>query len=73
MAAVELLQLLGKPLDLAERDKALSIVRSNGGIDAAITVAGDFVARAEAACDLMPPSAATDVLRATPAALLATL
>ena len=73
VAAVELLQLLGKPLDLAERDKALSIVRSNGGVDAAITVAGEFVSRAESACDQLPPSLATDVLRATPAALLATL
>jgi heptaprenyl diphosphate synthase len=73
VAAVELLQLLGKPLDLAERDKALSIVRSNGGIDSALTVAREYVARAEAACDVLPASPATDVLRATPAALLATL
>ena len=73
VAAVELLQLLGKPLDLAERDKALSIVRSNGGIDSALTVARDYVARAEAACDVLPASPATDVLRATPAALLGTL
>ncbi len=71
VAAVELLALLGKPLDLVERDKALSIVRSNGGVDAAIGAARDWVARAEAACDVLPASAATDILRAAPAALLA--
>jgi len=37
--ARELADILGKPLDLAERDKALSIVRSNGGVEAAIEVA----------------------------------
>jgi len=73
VAAVELLALLGKPLDLAERDKALSIVRSNGGVEAAKRAAHEWVARAEAACDLMPASAATDVLRAAPASLLASV
>ncbi len=73
VAAVELLALLGKPLDLAERDKALSIVRSNGGVEAAKRAAHEWVARAEAACDLMPASAATDVLRTAPAALLASV
>ena len=73
VAAVELLALLGKPLDLAERDKALSIVRSNGGVEAAKRAAHEWVARAEAACDLMPTSAATDVLRAAPASLLASV
>jgi len=73
VAAVELLALLGKPLDLAERDKALSIVRSNGGVAAAMAAASEWVARAEAACSALPPSAATDALRGAPAALLATL
>ena len=73
IAAAELLPLLGKPLDLSERDKALSIVRSNGGIDAAIEVARDWTSRAEAACELLPASAATDVLHAAPSALLASL
>jgi heptaprenyl diphosphate synthase len=73
VAAVELLSLLGKPLDSAERDKALAIVRSNGGVAAAMDAAREWSARAEAACELLPPSEATDVLYAAPSALLATL
>jgi heptaprenyl diphosphate synthase len=73
VAAVELLALLGKPLDQAERDKALSIVRSNDGPAAAMLTAQEWVARAEASCELLPPSAATDALYAAPAALLASL
>jgi heptaprenyl diphosphate synthase len=73
VAAVELLSLLGKPLDMVERDKALSIVRSNGGVAAAMSVAHEWVARAEAACATLPDSAATEALRTAPAALLATL
>jgi heptaprenyl diphosphate synthase len=73
VAAVELLAVLGKPLDMAERDKALGIVRANGGADAALAVAREWAARAVAACDQLPPSVATDVLRTAPAALLASL
>ena len=73
VAAVELLSLLGKPLSAAEQEKALSIVRSNGGIAAAIDAAREWVARAEAACDLLPATPATAVLRVAPAALLAQL
>jgi heptaprenyl diphosphate synthase len=73
VAAVELLSLLGKPLDHVERDKALSIVRGNGGVEAAMQVAREWAQRAEAACELLPPSAATDVLYAAPSSLLATL
>jgi len=73
VAAVELLSLLGKPLDVAERDKALAIVRSNGGTSSAMNVAREWAARAEAACELLPPSSATDVLYAAPSTLLATL
>ena len=73
VAAVELLSLLGKPLVGAEQEKALGIVRSNGGVNAATTVALEWAARAEAACDRLPASAATDALRAAPASLLATL
>ena len=71
--AVELLSLLGKPLVGVEQEKALGIVRSNDGVAAAMSVAREWSARAEAACDLLPASAATDVLRAAPSALLATL
>jgi len=68
--ARELADLLGKPLDMAEKDKALSIVRSNGGVDAAVVVADEFVRAAEAACDDLPNSAATEALRRAPRALL---
>jgi geranylgeranyl pyrophosphate synthase len=71
--ARELVDLLGKPLGAAEKDKALSIVRSNGGLDAAHQMARTFVTAAERACDRMPNSAATEALRATPSALLASL
>jgi len=73
VSAVELNALLGKPLDMAEREKALGIVRGNGGITAAMSVAREWADRAEAACELLPASVATDVLHAAPSALLATL
>ncbi|MCB0954531.1 MAG: hypothetical protein KDB12_00035, partial [Ilumatobacter sp.] len=71
VAAAELLALFGKPLDTAERDKALEIVRANGGIASAMAVAEEWAERARGACELLPPSAATDVLYAAPAALIA--
>ena len=61
--------LLGKPLDLAERDKALAIVRANEGVESAVATARRYVDAAEAACDDLPPGAATDALRAAPATL----
>ncbi len=70
VAAAELLPLLGKPLDVAERDKALEIVRVNGGLVSARATAEQWVVAAEQACDAMPASAATDALRAAPRALL---
>ncbi len=73
VAAVELLSLLGKPLDAVEQDKALGIVRSNGGIAASMMVAREWADRAQAACKVLPKSAATDALQAAPFALLATL
>jgi heptaprenyl diphosphate synthase len=73
VAAAELLAQLGKPLDVVTRDKALAIVRANGGIASSLGLAEEFVARAEAACALMPDSAATAALRAAPAALLASV
>jgi geranylgeranyl pyrophosphate synthase len=66
----ELGALLGKPLDAAERDKALAIVRANVGIESAATTARRYVATAEEACGDLPPGAATEALRAAPAALL---
>ncbi len=73
VAAAELLSLLGKPLDVAERDKALGIVRDNGGLESAMVTAREWAARAEQLCDSLPAGAATDVLRAAPGQLLATL
>ena len=73
VAAVELLSLLGKPLVGVEQEKALAIVRSNAGVVAATGVAREWAVRAESACDRLPASAATEVLRAAPAALLASI
>ena len=68
----ELRDLLGKPLDPAERDKALGIVRTDGGIESAIVTAGDYVDAATAACDQLGDGPAVVALRDAPAALLAT-
>ena len=72
-AGEELAALLGGPLDVAERDKALAIVRANEGVASAATSAREYVAAAEAACDALPSSAATDALRAAPLAFLLNL
>ena len=66
----ELASLLGRPLDIAERDKALAIVRANEGVESAAATARQYVAAAEDACDDLPPGAATDALRSAPLALL---
>lgn len=71
--ASELADVLGKPLNVAERDKALSIVRSNGGIEAAIELAEMYVEAAEEACEDLPNTAATVALRFAPNALLASV
>ena len=71
IAAASLLDLLGKPLDHAEREKALEIVRARGGIDSALTTAQEWADRAVASCVTLPDSAATRALRDAPAALLA--
>jgi heptaprenyl diphosphate synthase len=68
----ELADVLGKPLDVAERDKALTIVRSNGGIQSTIAVAESYVRSAEGLCDSFPKSPATDAMRAAPRSLLET-
>ena len=73
VAAGELLALLGKPLDPIERDKALSVVRANGGVASAHATAVEWAVRAADACDALPSSLATEVLRAAPSALLDSL
>ena len=69
-AASELSAMLGRPLDLAERDKVLDIVRSNGGVPAAIARAKDFVTEAERACDALPGGSTVEAMREATAALL---
>ena len=71
--AMELLALLGKPLDAAEREKALGIVRTNGGVASAFSTAQDWAGRAVAACDALPDSPATEALRAAPENLMASV
>jgi heptaprenyl diphosphate synthase len=66
----ELASLLGRPLDAAERDKALAIVRANEGVESAAATARRYVAEAERACAQLPPGAATDALCAAPGVLL---
>jgi hypothetical protein len=67
----ELASLLGRPLDAAERDKALAIVRANEGVESAAATARRYVEAAAEACDALPPGPVTDALRAAPGALLA--
>jgi heptaprenyl diphosphate synthase len=73
IAAASLLDLLGSPLGPAEREKALEIVRANGGVASAMATAREWASVAVAACAPLPDSPATDALRAAPAALLASL
>ena len=72
-AAGELQDLLGRPLGPAECDKALAIVRSNGGVAETLAVGAEYVARAQDAGRVLPGGVATDALRRAPGALLATV
>jgi heptaprenyl diphosphate synthase len=72
-AAAELRDLLGRPLDQAEVDKALGIVRSNSGVAEAVEVGTHYVARAVDACRSLPGGPATSALRAAPGELLASV
>jgi heptaprenyl diphosphate synthase len=69
-SGAELGSLLGQPLEAAQRDQALSIVRSEAGIESAIEAAREFVARAAAACDRLGSGESVEALRQAPAALL---
>jgi heptaprenyl diphosphate synthase len=73
VAADELGDLLGGPLDPVVRDKALSIVRSGSGIAAAIEAAQRYVVAARTACAGLPVGAARDAMLAAPQALLASV
>ena len=71
--AGELTELLGRPLDAGERETALGIVRSNGGLHSALETARDLAVSAARVCDALPPSEATMALRAAPEALVDTI
>ncbi len=72
-ASAELRALLGAPLDAPRQDKALAIVRSNDGVEAAVGTARDYVDRAVEACAALPDTPATEALRGAPSALLASV
>ncbi len=69
----ELRDILGKPLEPVERDKALAIVRSDDGIESAIATAEVYVeARATRLSSGSATGPVVDALRAAPSALLQT-
>ena len=70
VAAAELIGLLGKPLEPAERDKALEIVRANRGVASALETATVWADEAVAHLAPLPDTPATAALRASPHALL---
>jgi heptaprenyl diphosphate synthase len=71
VAGDELSELLGRPLGQAEVDKALAIVRSNGGVPVALAEGERYRDEAVAALAGLPASPVADALRAAPDALLA--
>jgi heptaprenyl diphosphate synthase len=68
--AGELADLLGRPLDAGELDRALAIVRSGGAVEGGVAVGARYASEAEAACAQLPAGAASDALRSAPGALL---
>ncbi len=73
IAAASLLDLLGRPLGAAEREKAIEIVRAHGGVESSLVTAREWADRAVESCAGLPDSLATTALREAPAALLASL
>jgi len=69
----ELRALLGGPLDIAGRDRALALVRQSEFISAAVATAEEFASQAAAACSVLPDTPATDAQCAGPLDLLRTL
>ena len=70
-AADELFALLGSPLDDRQKGTALSIVRANHGVGAAVDTAQEYVRRACDALADFPDTPAVTALREAPMALLA--
>jgi heptaprenyl diphosphate synthase len=73
IAAASLLDLLGRPLEPSEREKALEIVRAHGGVESARGTAQLWAERAVQACAPLPSTPATQALRDGPAALLSSV
>jgi geranylgeranyl pyrophosphate synthase len=73
IAAASLLDLLGRPLEPSEREKALEIVRAHSGVQSALDTAHEWADRAVEACRALPATPATEALRAAPGDLLASL
>src|SRR6056297_2920144 len=69
----ELAELLGAPLERAEQQRALAIVRGGDGVASAKETAREYVERAADACAGFPDAEATAALVAAPGALLANL
>ena len=46
--------MLGRPLEPSEREKALEIVRANGGVPSAVTTAREWAAKAVETCVDLP-------------------
>ena len=72
-SAERLLELLGSPLDEAQRVEALDLVRHSGGLAAALDAGAQFVRTAERAVAQLPDCPARVALAAAPQALLATV
>jgi heptaprenyl diphosphate synthase len=68
----ELHDILGKPLEPVERDKALAIVRSDDGIKSAIATGEVYAEHARRALDGFDGNPVVDALRIAPSALLQT-
>ena len=69
----ELRDMLGRPLDGPERDKVRELVRSSGGVEAAVAVASGYAVSAEVALAALPRNGAVDGLAALGRHLLAGL
>ena len=72
-AADELRDLLGRPLDEAEKDKARSIVRSNGHVEDAVEVARRYTREAAAALAPLGENEMAAILAATADDLLTSI
>jgi heptaprenyl diphosphate synthase len=69
-AADELSELLGRPVEGAEHEKALAIVRSSGGVDAALAAATTYAVAARDALEGIQPSPVRDALASAPDVLI---